>query len=167
MPGGYRIWDNKRQRWWGELYELCPDELLAELNMRPRGTRSGPNCCVRADCCCVGDDAALREAVYAPHGDGATSLLRPWAASDLVAGPDRDLALLAWDLERVFEGRLDVLEYAHIVDLRGEHRYPVRIPYDGAPDLHLLVLGDAEALALVRSDRDGRQVTGAGSNGDG
>lgn len=101
------------------------------------------------------DDAALREAVFAPHGDGATSLLRPTAAPDVVAGSDRDLALLASDLERVFEGRADVLEYTHIVDLRGEHRYPVRIPHDGAPDLHLLVLGDAEALALVRSDRDG------------
>ncbi|MGW0432162.1 hypothetical protein ACWDV4_06400 [Micromonospora sp. NPDC003197] len=33
--GGYRIWDNRARRWWGELYELCPDELLAELN----GTR--------------------------------------------------------------------------------------------------------------------------------
>jgi hypothetical protein len=32
VPGGYRIWDNKRRRWWGELYELCPDDLLAELN---------------------------------------------------------------------------------------------------------------------------------------
>jgi hypothetical protein len=32
VPGGYRIWDNKARRWWGELYELCPDELLGELN---------------------------------------------------------------------------------------------------------------------------------------
>ena len=32
VPGGYRIWDNKGRRWWGELYELCPDDLLAELN---------------------------------------------------------------------------------------------------------------------------------------
>ena len=32
IHGGYRIWDNKARRWWGELYELCPDELLAELN---------------------------------------------------------------------------------------------------------------------------------------
>jgi hypothetical protein len=32
VPGGYRIWDNKRRRWWGDLYELCPDELLDELN---------------------------------------------------------------------------------------------------------------------------------------
>lgn len=32
VPGGYRIWNNKARRWWGDLYELCPDELLAELN---------------------------------------------------------------------------------------------------------------------------------------
>ena len=32
VPGGYRIWDNKGRRWWGDLYELCPDELLLELN---------------------------------------------------------------------------------------------------------------------------------------
>ncbi|MFG6198116.1 hypothetical protein [Nonomuraea sp. JJY05] len=31
VPGGYRIWDNKMRRRWGDLYELCPDELLAEL----------------------------------------------------------------------------------------------------------------------------------------
>lgn len=32
VPGGYRIWDNRGRRWWGDLYELCPDDLLAELN---------------------------------------------------------------------------------------------------------------------------------------
>jgi hypothetical protein len=32
VPGGYRIWDNRGRRWWGDLYELCPDELLDELN---------------------------------------------------------------------------------------------------------------------------------------
>lgn len=32
VPGGYRIWDNRGRRWWGDLYELCPDLLLAELN---------------------------------------------------------------------------------------------------------------------------------------
>lgn len=32
VPGGYRVWDNKGRRWWGDLYELCPDELLVELN---------------------------------------------------------------------------------------------------------------------------------------
>ena len=32
VPGGYRIWDSKGRRWWGDLYELCPDELLDELN---------------------------------------------------------------------------------------------------------------------------------------
>ncbi|WP_432868310.1 hypothetical protein [Microbispora rosea] len=32
VPGGYRIWDNKARRWWGDLYELCPDDLLNALN---------------------------------------------------------------------------------------------------------------------------------------
>ena len=32
VPGGYRIWDNKRRRWWVDLYELCPDDLLDKLN---------------------------------------------------------------------------------------------------------------------------------------
>jgi hypothetical protein len=32
VPGGYRIWDNKTDRWWGDIYELCPDDLLTELN---------------------------------------------------------------------------------------------------------------------------------------
>ncbi len=32
VPGGYRVWDNKARRWWGDLYELCPDDLLVELN---------------------------------------------------------------------------------------------------------------------------------------
>ncbi|MEU9104220.1 hypothetical protein AB0D54_07600 [Streptomyces xanthophaeus] len=32
VPGGYRIWQTRGGRWWGELYELCPDDLLAELN---------------------------------------------------------------------------------------------------------------------------------------
>jgi hypothetical protein len=34
VPGGYRIWDNKAARWWGDLYELCPDDLVAALNRR-------------------------------------------------------------------------------------------------------------------------------------
>lgn len=34
VPGGYRIWDNHGRRFWGDLYELCPDDLLAELNGR-------------------------------------------------------------------------------------------------------------------------------------
>ncbi|WP_432164549.1 hypothetical protein [Streptomyces sp. bgisy031] len=34
VPGRYRIWDNKGRRWWGDLYELCPDGLLEELNGR-------------------------------------------------------------------------------------------------------------------------------------
>ena len=32
VPGGYRIWGNKRRRWWGSLYETCPDDLQEELN---------------------------------------------------------------------------------------------------------------------------------------
>ncbi len=32
VPGGYRIWDNRSHRFWGDLYELCPDDLLTELN---------------------------------------------------------------------------------------------------------------------------------------
>lgn len=32
VPGGYRIWDNRARRWWGDLYQFCPDALLAELN---------------------------------------------------------------------------------------------------------------------------------------
>lgn len=34
VPGGYRVWDNRGRRFWGDFYELCPDELLAELNGR-------------------------------------------------------------------------------------------------------------------------------------
>lgn len=37
VPGGYRIWDKVR-RWWGDLYELCPDDLLTELNGQRRPT---------------------------------------------------------------------------------------------------------------------------------
>jgi len=40
VPGGYRIRDNRNRRWWGDHYELCPDELLAELN-GPLGLRDG------------------------------------------------------------------------------------------------------------------------------
>ncbi|MFF4097491.1 hypothetical protein ACFYYY_27635 [Streptomyces sp. NPDC001834] len=32
VTGGYRIWDNRGRRWWGDLYELRPDDLLVELN---------------------------------------------------------------------------------------------------------------------------------------
>lgn len=32
VPGGYRIYDNRRRAWWGDLYDLCPDDLLTELN---------------------------------------------------------------------------------------------------------------------------------------
>ncbi len=27
-----RNWDAKARHWWGDHYELCPDELLVELN---------------------------------------------------------------------------------------------------------------------------------------
>jgi hypothetical protein len=30
--GGYRIWDNRVRRWWGDQYEVQPDDLVAELN---------------------------------------------------------------------------------------------------------------------------------------
>ncbi|MFN8077717.1 MAG: hypothetical protein U0Q15_20180 [Kineosporiaceae bacterium] len=32
VPGGYRIWDNRTARFWGDPYERCPDDLLVELN---------------------------------------------------------------------------------------------------------------------------------------
>ncbi|MGW1956048.1 hypothetical protein ACWCPI_25420 [Streptomyces sp. NPDC001920] len=41
VPGGYRIWDNHGRRFWGDFYELCPDELLAELNGRKDQARIG------------------------------------------------------------------------------------------------------------------------------
>ena len=33
---GWRIWDNKQKRWWGERYEHLPESLLAELNTDKR-----------------------------------------------------------------------------------------------------------------------------------
>lgn len=30
--GGYKIWDSKIKRWWGETYKYYPDELIKELN---------------------------------------------------------------------------------------------------------------------------------------
>jgi hypothetical protein len=39
VPGGYRIWDSKSRRWWGDFYELCPDDLLTELNGAARYDR--------------------------------------------------------------------------------------------------------------------------------
>ena len=32
VPKGYKIWDNKIKRWWGETYQHYPDELIKELN---------------------------------------------------------------------------------------------------------------------------------------
>ena len=39
VPGGYRIWDRKRDCAWGDVYEFVPDELLAELNGQRRPER--------------------------------------------------------------------------------------------------------------------------------
>ncbi len=36
VPGGYRIWDNGKRRWRGDLYELCPDELSTEMSGEAR-----------------------------------------------------------------------------------------------------------------------------------
>lgn len=36
IPGGWRIWNNKTNKWWGEFYELQPDELVNELNGKKR-----------------------------------------------------------------------------------------------------------------------------------
>jgi hypothetical protein len=32
VPGGWRIWNNKSKKYWGQLYEKQPDELIEELN---------------------------------------------------------------------------------------------------------------------------------------
>ncbi|WP_328889203.1 hypothetical protein [Streptomyces sp. NBC_00316] len=32
VPGGFRIWDNKGRRRWGDHCELSPDDLLTELD---------------------------------------------------------------------------------------------------------------------------------------
>jgi hypothetical protein len=29
---GWRVWDRKMRRWWGERYRHYPEQLLAELN---------------------------------------------------------------------------------------------------------------------------------------
>ncbi|MEI5007156.1 hypothetical protein RB196_07280 [Streptomyces sp. PmtA] len=39
VPGGHRIWDDRGRRWWGDLYELCPDDLLSEPNGQADGER--------------------------------------------------------------------------------------------------------------------------------
>ncbi|TRX47052.1 hypothetical protein FNH22_30620 [Fulvivirga sp. M361] len=36
VPGGWMIWNKKSNRWWGELYQLQPDELVNELNGQKR-----------------------------------------------------------------------------------------------------------------------------------
>jgi len=44
VPGGYRIWDSKRRRWRGDHYEICPDDLLAELPKPERYSGSRVRC---------------------------------------------------------------------------------------------------------------------------
>jgi hypothetical protein len=39
VPGGYRVWDNRGRRYWGDHFELCPDDLLTELNGARRPER--------------------------------------------------------------------------------------------------------------------------------
>lgn len=36
VPGGWRIWNNKTKKWWGDLYERQPDDLVDELNNAKR-----------------------------------------------------------------------------------------------------------------------------------
>ena len=36
---GWRIWDNKQKKWWGERYQQHPIALLAELNGDKRPER--------------------------------------------------------------------------------------------------------------------------------
>ncbi len=36
VAGGWRIWNNKSNKWWGQLYERQPDELVNELNGESR-----------------------------------------------------------------------------------------------------------------------------------
>ena len=36
IAGGWRIWNNLSKRWWGQLYERQPDELVNELNGQKR-----------------------------------------------------------------------------------------------------------------------------------
>lgn len=49
VPGGYRIWDNKGRRWWwGDLYQLCPDDLVVNstatpTTRRPRSSQAVPD----------------------------------------------------------------------------------------------------------------------------
>ena len=33
---GWRIWDNKQKKWWGESYQSFPERLLMELNGEKR-----------------------------------------------------------------------------------------------------------------------------------
>jgi hypothetical protein len=36
---GWRIWDNQQRRWWGQVYQNHPVQLIAELNGQKRPER--------------------------------------------------------------------------------------------------------------------------------
>lgn len=36
VPGGWKIWNTKSKKWWGQLYERQPNELIEELNGQKR-----------------------------------------------------------------------------------------------------------------------------------
>ena len=36
VSGGWRIWNNKMKKFWGDIYEIQPDELIIELNGQKR-----------------------------------------------------------------------------------------------------------------------------------
>lgn len=36
VPGGWRIWNKKASKWWGDEYQVQPDGLVAELNGQKR-----------------------------------------------------------------------------------------------------------------------------------
>lgn len=36
VQGGWRIWNNLTSKWWGQIYERQPDELVEELNRLAR-----------------------------------------------------------------------------------------------------------------------------------
>lgn len=39
VDGGWRIWNRKQKRWWGEAYINRPDDLVDELNGKKRPER--------------------------------------------------------------------------------------------------------------------------------
>ena len=36
---GWRIWDNQQKKWWGQVYQNHPVQLIAELNGQKRPAR--------------------------------------------------------------------------------------------------------------------------------